>query len=100
MKKFLSIILSISLVVFVIGCSSNTSNSENNISSNSPQNKEVILGMTTGIEDAGLLDVIIPAFEKETGYTTKTVSVGTGQALALAQKGEVDAISQLKYTQL
>lgn len=100
MKKFLSIILSISLVVFVIWCSSNTSNSENNISSNSPQNKEVILGMTTGIEDAGLLAVIISAFEKETGYTTKTVSVGTGQALALAQKGEVDAISQLKYTQL
>lgn len=48
--------------------------------------------MTTGIEDAGLLDVIIPAFEKETGYKTKTVSVGTGQALTLAQKGEVDTI--------
>lgn len=92
MKKILSIILSVTLGGVLIGCNSNTSTSENNRSSNVSENKEVILGMTTGIEDAGLLDVIIPAFEKETGYKTKTVSVGTGQALALAQKGEVDAI--------
>lgn len=92
MKKISSIIVSISLLVILIGCGSNTSTGENNSGSNVSENKEVILGMTTGIEDAGLLDVIIPAFEKETGYKTKTVSVGTGQALALAQKGEVDAI--------
>lgn len=92
MKKILSIILLLSLGGSLIGCNSKTSTSENNSSSNVSENKEVILGMTTGIEDAGLLDVIIPAFEKETGYKTKTVSVGTGQALALAQKGEVDAI--------
>lgn len=48
--------------------------------------------MTTSIEDSGLLDVIIPAFEEESGYKTKTVSVGTGQALALAEKGQVDAL--------
>ena len=37
-----------------------------------------------------MLDVLIPLFEKQTGYSVKTVSVGTGQALALAAKGDAD----------
>ena len=38
----------------------------------------------------GLLDVLVPLFEKKTGLTVKTISVGTGQALALAARGEAD----------
>lgn len=91
MKKIFGIILVIYLAAFFVGCSNNSSNKSTSDLSKT-QKKEVILGMTTGIEDAGLLDVIIPEFEKESGYKTKTVSVGTGQALALAKKGEVDAI--------
>ena len=37
-----------------------------------------------------MLDVLIPLFEKQTGYSVKTISVGTGQALALAAKGDAD----------
>ena len=37
-----------------------------------------------------MLDVLIPLFEKQTGYTVKTISVGTGQALAVAGKGDAD----------
>ena len=37
-----------------------------------------------------MLDVLVPLFEKQTGYSVKTVSVGTGRALALAAKGEAD----------
>ena len=91
MKKVFGIILVIYLAAFFVGCSNNSSNKSTSDLSKT-QKKEVILGMTTSIEDAGLLDVIIPEFEKESGYKTKTVSVGTGQALALAKKGEVDAI--------
>ncbi|MEH2446274.1 MAG: substrate-binding domain-containing protein [Nostoc sp.] len=58
----------------------------------SPVNKNVIVAMTTSIEDSGLLDDLVPAIEKKTGYTLKKVAVGTGQALALAEKGEVDAL--------
>ena len=54
--------------------------------------KDVIVAMTTSIEDSGLLDDLVPAIEKKTGYKLKSVSVGTGQALALAEKGEVDAL--------
>jgi tungstate transport system substrate-binding protein len=50
----------------------------------------VILSTTTSTQDSGLLDVLIPLFEKQTGYSVKTVSVGTGQALALAAKGDAD----------
>ncbi|MCF4969616.1 substrate-binding domain-containing protein [Nostoc sp. CMAA1605] len=58
----------------------------------SPTNRNVIIAMTTSIEDSGLLDDLVPAFEKKTGYRLKKVAVGTGQALALAEKGEVDAL--------
>jgi tungstate transport system substrate-binding protein len=50
----------------------------------------VILSTTTSTQDSGLLDVLVPLFEKKTGYSVKTISVGTGQALALAAKGEAD----------
>jgi tungstate transport system substrate-binding protein len=50
----------------------------------------VILSTTTSTQDSGLLDVLVPLFEKQTGYTVKTISVGTGQALALGAKGEAD----------
>ena len=53
-------------------------------------NKNVILSTTTSTQDSGLLDVLIPLFEKQTGYSVKTISVGTGQALALAAKGDAD----------
>src|SRR5262249_53945124 len=48
------------------------------------------LATTTSIQDSGLLDVLVPLFEKQTGYSVKTVSVPTGRALALAAKGEAD----------
>lgn len=50
----------------------------------------VILSTTTSTQDSGLLDVLVPMFGKKTGMTVKTISVGTGQALALAAKGEAD----------
>ena len=52
--------------------------------------KNVILSTTTSTQDSGLLDVLVPLFEKTTGHSVKTISVGTGQALALAAKGDAD----------
>ena len=52
----------------------------------------IILSTTTSTQDSGLLDVLVPLFEKQTGYSVKTVSVGTGQALALAAKGDADVV--------
>ncbi len=54
------------------------------------QSSVVIVSTTTSTQDSGLLDELVPLFEKKTGLTVKTISVGTGQALALAARGEAD----------
>ena len=56
------------------------------------QQKTVILATTTSTQDSGLLDVLIPIFEKQTGYFVKTIAVGSGQAMAMGQKGEADVL--------
>jgi tungstate transport system substrate-binding protein len=59
-------------------------------SAQTPGSKTVIVSTTTSTQDSGLLDVLVPLFEKQSGYSVKTISVGTGQALALAARGEAD----------
>jgi tungstate transport system substrate-binding protein len=54
------------------------------------QSNIVILSTTTSTQDSGLLDVLVPMFEKKSGLSVKTISVGTGQALSLAARGEAD----------
>jgi tungstate transport system substrate-binding protein len=56
------------------------------------QQKNIILATTTSTQDTGLLDVLIPIFEKKTGYFVKTIAVGSGQAMAMGQKGEADVL--------
>src|SRR5213593_4375336 len=61
-------------------------------SSGEAQRAPVILSTTTSSQDSGLLEVLVPMFERQTGYTVKTIAVGTGQALALAARGEADVV--------
>ena len=56
------------------------------------QSKVVILATTTSTQDSGLLDVLVPLFEKASGYTVQTIAVGTGQSLALGDRGEADVV--------
>ncbi|MBW6485837.1 MAG: substrate-binding domain-containing protein [Syntrophobacterales bacterium] len=57
-----------------------------------PAQRNIILATTTSTQDSGLLDVLIPVFEKKTGYFVKTIAVGSGQAMAMGQKGEADVL--------
>lgn len=54
--------------------------------------KTVILATTTSTVDSGLLDVLVPRFERQSGYRVKTISVGSGQALAMGRRGEADVL--------
>ena len=54
--------------------------------------KTVILATTTSTQDSGLLDVLVPAFEKESSFQIKTISVGSGQAMKMGEKGEADVL--------
>ena len=54
--------------------------------------RPVILATTTSVQDSGLLDVLLPIFQEETGYRVKPIAVGTGEALAMAERGDADVI--------
>ena len=54
--------------------------------------KTIILATTTSTQDSGLLDLLVPAFEKESGFQVKTISVGSGQAMKMGEKGEGDVL--------
>ena len=60
------------------------------VAQTAPSSRTVILSTTTSTQDSGLLDVLVPLFERKTGLTVKTIAVGTGQALALTGRGEAD----------
>jgi tungstate transport system substrate-binding protein len=57
-----------------------------------PANPNLILATTTSTQDSGLLDVLIPLFEEQTGYTVQTVAVGTGAALKMGEEGNADVL--------
>lgn len=57
-----------------------------------PENPEIILATTTSTRDSGLLDVLLPLFQEQTGYQVKMVAVGTGEALKMGQEGNADVL--------
>lgn len=57
-----------------------------------PTVQEIILATTTSTQDSGLLDVLNPAFESQTGYLLKTVAVGSGQALKMGEECNADVL--------
>ena len=52
----------------------------------------MILATTTSTQDSGLLDELIPRFQKDSGCSVKTVAVGSGEALELGAKGDADVL--------
>lgn len=61
-------------------------------SSSFAASKSIILATTTSIQDSGLLDQLVPLFEKKSGYQVKTIAVGSGQAMEMGKKGEADVL--------
>jgi tungstate transport system substrate-binding protein len=57
-----------------------------------PANPDLILATTTSTQDSGLLDVLVPMFEQESGFKVKVVAVGSGQALQMGQEGNADVL--------
>lgn len=52
----------------------------------------MILATTTSTRDTGLLDVLVPAFDKKYGVTTKVIAVGTGEAIEMGKQGNADVL--------
>jgi tungstate transport system substrate-binding protein len=83
-KNFTAMITAMAVVAFVFGVGP--------VQAADVAQKNLILATTTSTQDSGLLDVLIPAFEKKTGYFVKTIAVGSGQAMTMGQKGEADVL--------
>lgn len=60
--------------------------------SGQPSSRPLTLATTTSTQDTGLLDVLVPLFKKQTGIEVRVIAVGTGQALALARRGDADVV--------
>jgi tungstate transport system substrate-binding protein len=60
--------------------------------SSPPEREPVILATTTSTRDSGLLDVLVPRFQRETGYPVKTIAVGSGEAIEMGSRGEADVV--------
>lgn len=58
----------------------------------SPAIPRLRIATTTSTEQSGLLAAILPVFEKETGYKTEVVAVGTGASLKIGEKGDCDVV--------
>ena len=52
----------------------------------------ITLGSATSTEDSGLLDHVLPIFRAATGLDVHVEAVGTGHALAIGARGDVDAL--------
>lgn len=47
------------------------------------------IATTTSVDNSGLLEAIVPAFETEQGVTLQVIAVGSGQAFQLGRRGDV-----------
>lgn len=56
------------------------------------QSEPLLLATTTSTYESGLLDSLVPVFEREFNVNVYTISVGTGQAIELAKRGDVDVV--------
>ncbi|MEH7076325.1 substrate-binding domain-containing protein [Neobacillus drentensis] len=93
-NRYLAFLFAIMLLVLAACGNSDTKDTASKEKKTEPKAAptEMILATTTSTQDSGLLDVIIPMFEKENNVKVKTVAVGTGQALEMGTKGEADAL--------
>jgi tungstate transport system substrate-binding protein len=58
----------------------------------SADDKVLKMSTTTSTESSGLLDVLLPAFEKDEGIKVKVIAKGTGAAIRDGMDGNVDVI--------
>ena len=83
-------ILAVFMLTAVIGCGGQQDKGETPPPSS--ELKPLKLATTTSTEDSGLLDYILPEFQKDTNYKVEVIAVGTGQAIEMGEAGDVDVI--------
>ena len=73
------------LIAALAGCGSSSSGS-------TTPSGQMVLATTTSTRDTGLLDTLVPAFQRASKCSVKTVAVGSGQAIDLGARGQADVL--------
>lgn len=104
MKKFFTVGLALVCALFLLtscgggGTPTPTSSAPSTftpstpVSSSAAQPVTIILGTTTSVSDSGLLDFLLPQFTSKFNIQIKPVAVGSGEAMAMGQRGDADVL--------
>jgi len=79
------ILFVLSLILFV-GCEKNTDETDET------KTTRLRLATATSTKDSGLLNYLLPVFEKENNVKVDVLALGTGQALEIAAMGDADVV--------
>src|SRR4051812_50219451 len=82
--------LVLAAVLLLVGCGSTAAPAPS--AAGPSAEKSLILATTTSTQDSGLLDELLPAFPRDSGWQVKTLAVGGGQAIELGRRGEAHAL--------
>ena len=87
-KKILSVLLIFVLCFAMAACGGDDSDNE----ARPAEGTTLMMATTTSTADTGLLDYLKPIFLEDTGIDLQWTAVGTGEALAMGQNGDVDIV--------
>jgi tungstate transport system substrate-binding protein len=86
MRRALSILAIAALALTACG------DDEDESASASPDRGTMLLATTTSTRDSGLLDELLPRFQRDSGCSVKTLAVGSGEAMELGERGDADVL--------
>ena len=90
MKKLLSALLIVMMCLALAACG--TDEPAGDEGGAAEPKGTLLMATTTSTDNTGLLDYLAPIFAEDTGWTLEWSSVGTGEALAMGQNGDVDIV--------
>lgn len=89
MRRTFAVLLAVIAALAIVACGDDSDRAQ---SGETADNGRMILATTTSTQDSGLLDDLVPRFEKDSGCSVKTVAVGSGEALELGERGDADVL--------